>query len=167
MLWFTAWLLAWLPSHRVVAAEVEFETLMSLPPAVRDGFDKSPLSKRYRLSAHINPFYLHGDFNGDGHVDTAVLIKETASGKKGIVIYLGKLNRFVVIGAGQDWGNGHDDFPGMDAWQVFHRGAVSRGADGKAPPILRGDALYVIKTGSASALVYWTGRRYAWYQQGD
>jgi len=149
------------------AAELEFETLMSLRSEVREGFEKSPLSKRYQLSAHINPFYLHGDFNGDGHPDTAVLIKERSSVKKGVVIHLGKLNRFVIIGAGQDWGNGHDDFPGMDAWQVFHRGPVSKGADGKTPPQLRGDALYVIKTGSASALVYWNGQRYAWYQQGD
>lgn len=161
------WLLMSWPSNRSAAAEIEFETLMSLPPVVFDGFDKSPLAKRYRFSAHINPFYLHGDFNGDGHVDTAVLIKETTSGKNGIVIHHGKINRFVIVGAGQDWGNGHDDFPGMDAWRIFRRGAVSKGADGKTPPKLRGDALYVIKTGSSSALIYWNGQRYAWYQQGD
>lgn len=44
---------------------------------------------------------------------------------------------------------------------------VGRGADGKAPPKLRGDGLMVIKTESASALIYWNGKRYAWYQQGD
>ena len=27
--------------------------------------------------------------------------------------------------------------------------------------------LLVIKTGAASALVYWTGTAYEWYQQGD
>ena len=124
----------------VFAAELDFVTLSSLPPEVRDAFQKSTHSKRYQLSAHINPFYLHGDFNGDGRSDTALLIKERSSGKNGIAIYHGKSNR---------------------------RGPVGKGADGKAPPKLRGDALMVIKTESASALIYWNGTRYAWYQQGD
>ncbi len=151
----------------VFTAELDFVTLSSLPPEVRDAFEKSPQAKRYQLSAHINPFYLHGDFNGDGRWDTALLIKERFSGKNGIAIYHGKSNRLIIVGAGQDWGNGSDDFPGLDAWQVFHRGPVGKGANGKAPPKLRGDALMVIKTESASALIYWNGTRYAWYQQGD
>ena len=151
----------------VFAAELDFVTLSSLPPQVRDAFEKSPNAKRYQLSAHINPFYLHGDFNGDGRWDTALLIKERSSSKNGIAIYHGRSNRLIIVGAGQDWGNGSDDFPGLDAWQVFHRGPVGKGADGKAPPKLRGDALMVIKTESASALIYWNGTRYAWYQQGD
>jgi hypothetical protein len=44
---------------------------------------------------------------------------------------------------------------------------VQRGADETAPPTLKGDALMVIKTESASALIYWNGRGYSWYQQGD
>jgi hypothetical protein len=44
---------------------------------------------------------------------------------------------------------------------------VQRGADGKPPPKLRGDALMVMKTEAASGLVYWDGKRYGWYQQGD
>ena len=108
-----------------------------------------------------------GDFNGDGRWDTAVLIKERSSGKNGIAIYHGRSNRLIIVGAGQDWGNGSDDFPGLDAWHVFHRGPVGKGADRKAPPKLRGDALMVIKTESASTLIYWNGTRYAWYQQGD
>jgi hypothetical protein len=151
----------------VFTAELDFVTLSSLPPEVRDAFEKSPQAKRYQLCAHINPFYLHGDFNGDGRWDTAVLIKERSSGKNGIAIYHGRSNRLIIVGAGQDWGNGSEDFPGLDAWQVFHRGPVGKGADGKAPPKLRGDALMVIKTESASALIYWNGTRYAWYQQGD
>jgi hypothetical protein len=64
-------------------------------------------------------------------------------------------------------GNAGDDFSWMDAWYVFQRGPVRRGADEKAPPKLRGDALMVSKSESASALIYWNGKNYAWYQQGD
>jgi len=149
------------------AAEIDLVTLSSLPPALRESFEKNPQAKRYTLSAYINPFYLHGDFDGDGQQDTAVLIKEQATGKNGIAIFHGKANRLVLIGAGRDWGNGSDDFPGLDAWYVFRRGLVGQGADGKKPPKLRGDAIMVVKTESASALIYWDGKRYGWYQQGD
>jgi hypothetical protein len=44
---------------------------------------------------------------------------------------------------------------------------VSRGASGDAAPTLRGDALWVEKSESASALVYWSGDRFEWYQLGD
>jgi hypothetical protein len=45
---------------------------------------------------------------------------------------------------------------------------VWQGADRQnAPPVLRGDALMVVKLEAASAIVYWTGSEYAWYQQGD
>ncbi|MSP38636.1 MAG: hypothetical protein EXR70_09120 [Deltaproteobacteria bacterium] len=151
----------------VSAAEIDSVTLASLPDEIRQAFEKSAQAKRYQLSAHINPFYLHGDFDGDGRADTALLIKEKSSSKNGMAIYHGKSHRFSIVGAGEDWGNGSDDFPGMDAWQVYQRGPVSKGADGKPPPKLRGDALLVIKTESASALIYWNGKRYAWYQQGD
>ena len=34
----------------------------------------------------MNPFYLEGDFNGDGALDVAVLIKERGTGKHGIAV---------------------------------------------------------------------------------
>ena len=78
-----------------------------------------------------------------------------------------RVNGVSILGAGRAIGNDGDDFRWMDAWHVHLRGTVSRGADGKAPPVLKGDALVLIKTEAASGLVYWDGARYAWYQQGD
>lgn len=147
-------------------ADIDFLTAASLPPEVRARVE-SHLPKRYQLFAYINPFYLHGDFDGDGRIDTAMLIREISSGKRGIAIFYGKSARLHVVGAGQKLGNAGDDFSWMDAWYVFQRGPVRRGADDKAPPKLHGDALMVSKSESASALVYWNGKSYAWYQQGD
>ncbi len=147
-------------------ADIDFLTAASLAPEIRAIIEKRLLD-RFLVSTHINPFYLHGDFDGDGQFDTALLIKERSSGKRGIAILHGKSNRIAVIGAGHKFDNGGDDFSWMDAWYVFQRGPVRRGADEKLPPKLRGDALMVSKSESASALVYWNGKSYAWYQQGD
>ena len=63
---FSALLSVLLQFDSIAADEIDFETLSSLPPEERINFAKSPLAKRYQLSAHIKLFYLHGDFDGDG-----------------------------------------------------------------------------------------------------
>jgi hypothetical protein len=129
-------------------------------------FREQSAARALSIVGHIKPFYLHGDFDGDGQQDTVILLKERATGKNGIAIYHGKANRLVIIGTGRDWGDGGDDFPGLNARYVFQR-AGGGGRHGKKPPKLRGDALMVNQTDSASALIYWDGKRYGWYQQGD
>src|SRR5215831_13607314 len=70
-----------------------------------------------RLSTRLNPFVWRGDFDGNGLQDLAVLIAETKTKKEGIVFLLqGRAS--VVVGAGQDFGNGGDDFSWMDVWHV-------------------------------------------------
>ena len=88
-------------------------------------------------------------------------------GKRGILIVHIGADEYVVIGAGNRIGNGGDDFRWMDAWQVYPRGEVGQGADPATPPRLIGDALLAINTESASGVIYWSGSRYEWYQQGD
>ena len=108
------------------------------------------------------------DFNGDGSADIAILTREKGTNKGGILIIHGTTNESIVLGAGSSFSNGGDDFSWMDAWSVYPRGVVRQGAtEEQAPPVLSGDALMVVKLEAASAIVYWTGTEYTWYQQGD
>jgi hypothetical protein len=52
----------------------------------------------------------------------------------------------------------------MDLWQ---RTRSRRGAGEAIVPRLHGEALLVGKSEAASALIYWNGKRYVWFQQGD
>jgi hypothetical protein len=130
--------------------------------AIANGF----LAKEYELSFHMNPFCLRGDFNGDGKADIAVLVKQRSTGKLGIAIINSATDKVTVVGAGNAIGNGDDDFEWMDSWQVYSKGRAAQEGQGSVPH-LRGDALLVSKSEAASALVYWNGKRYAWFQQGD
>ena len=107
----------------------------------------------------MNPSYLEGDFNGDGKVDVAVLVKERSTGKFGITIVHGTTGKVTILGAGIGIGNGGDDFEWMDFWQVYSKT--------RDVPWLRGDALLVEKSEATSALIYWNGKRYVWSQQRD
>ena len=112
----------------------------------------------------MNPFYLRGDFNGDGKIDVAVLVKQRSTGKVGIAIINGAPGKITILGAGTTSGNGGDDFEWMDSWEIYSKGRMPNGT---SVPKLRCDALLVIKSEAASALICWNGKRYVWLQQGD
>ena len=159
-----------LASSNAVAVDendISFPTSASLPPRTMETLRALPGSNKYALRANINPYFLQGDFNGDGKIDTAVLVKEKATGKDGIAVVHGP-GEVHLLGAGQDNGGRGDNYDWLDAWYTFPKGIVDQGIGAEdSPPKLIGDALMVIKTESASALIYWTGKDYKWYQQGD
>lgn len=139
----------------------------SIPPAVERVLACGTLGNRYVPCFRINPFYLRGDWDGDGVPDYAVLVKERRTQKVGIVLGRPDAGRVSVVGAGQPLGNGGDDFEWMDHWYVCPRKPVSRGVEEGKPPALKGEALWVEKREAASARIHWTGKKYAWYHQGD
>lgn len=135
-----------------------------IPGAVKRSIAHVSLAKNYDVSFQVKPFYLQGDFNGDGKPDVAILVKQYSTGKLGIAIIHNTANKIVVLGAGTTFGNGGDDFEWMDSWEICSKDRVTRGT---SAPKLHGDALLVSKSEAASALIYWNGKRYAWLQQGD
>jgi hypothetical protein len=138
-----------------------------VPDAVKRTLTNGSLGKEYDLSFRINPSYLEGDFNGDGKIDIAVLVKERSTGKLGIAIVHSPTGKVTILGAGIGIGNGGDDFEWMDSWQVYSKTRAAHAVGETSVPHLRGDALLVEKSEAASALIYWNGKRYVWSQQGD
>ena len=149
------------PARGADTDDLAFELAANLPDEIIAPMQKLP---KYVYDPRLNPFYLQGDFDGDGARDTAVLVKQKAGGKSGIAIVL--KSRVEIIAAGKRI-NEMDDFDWMNAWQVERKGAVGQGAGEDPPPKLKGDALLAVRLESSSGLIYWDGKRFRWYQQGD
>jgi hypothetical protein len=114
------------------------------------------LPTNIKKSAWLSPTELNGDFTGDSIPDSAFLIKSSNS-KVGIAFCDGKTSTLLgIAGAGKALGNGSDDFSWMDHWDLQPK-------KGKADR----DAIFVEKTESASALIFWNGQKLVWIQQGD
>jgi len=143
------------------------EAVHEIPEPVQRAITNGSLAKKYEVAFRLNPFYLRGDFNGDGEIDVAVLVKQRSTGKVGIAIVYGGTNKVTILGAGTAIGNGGDDFEWMDTWQIYSKTRVAPGGDVTNVPHFRGDALVVGKSEAASALIYWNGERYVWLQEGD
>ena len=117
----------------------------------------------YTALNRIDPPYFTADFDGDGKPDHAVLVKHGP--EQGIVVCRGGAAAPVVLGAGIVFNEMSNlDFTAWRTHAKSHR--VERGAGQGRLPVLSGDAL-VLEWESASAVVYWNGKRFLWYQQGD
>lgn len=142
----------------------------NVPDFIRECWKRGGIEKKYVLSARINPFYLRGDFNADGHTDYAVLITEEKTGKRGIAICHGKAGSVAIIGAGTSFlrsdGFDYQDFS-FEAWLVYEKNSVDQSLHEEGPPPkLLGEAILVEWPERGSGIVFWNGKKYAWYQLG-
>jgi hypothetical protein len=145
----------------------EWVQRQNIPRWVVQLFSAKKLDTQYEIVFTLNPFYLRGDFNGDGKPDIAVLVKNKQSGKLGMAICHSEKNEVFLVGAGTIIGDGGDDFSWMDVWQVRTKHSAARNAHDGTPAKLIGEGLLVEKSESGGGLIYWDGKRYRWHQRGD
>ena len=130
----------------------------NLPPEVNARL--TDVLKDNDIDTSVNPFYQRGDFDGDKKADFAIAMKAKSDGNQHVVVVRGKKGAPVWL----------DDveFPALDGWYVHDRKVkVEVGITGDKPPKLKGDALMIFKAESSSALVYWNGKKFTSYWQGD
>jgi len=141
-----------------------YSLMQNLPQWSATILQQEAFSARYQISVHMNPFFYEEDFDGDQKKDLAVFIEEKKSSKKGILMLNGKTKQFEVLGAGSNFANGGDDFSWMDVWRPDRKFKI---LPNRKPPLPAGTSLWVEKTESASARIYWNGQEYHWFQDGD
>ena len=139
-----------------------------LPDDLFAFYSQEVIRSKYEINKSLNPFYLRGDFDGDKRIDYALAVLENGTKKKGILIYHPVSKKYFLVGAGKSIPNGHgDDYPWMDSWEVYDRKEVDLGVGETKSIKLKGEAIVIQKLESSSGLVYWDGKEYRWYQQGD
>ena len=140
---------------------------LNLPIWACEVAEKRKLHARYVPYTQINPFFLTGDFNGDGKLDIAIWVQETQSRKLGIVIIHGTTGRVFTLWAGNAFGERGDDIRGLDQWTIASRGELLDSHWEDHTVRLRGDAPVLIKSESSAFALYWDGKKYATYQLTD
>jgi hypothetical protein len=120
----------------------------------------------FNIVFRLNPFYLRGDFNGDNFSDVAILIERKKDKKLGILITHAKSKDYYILGAGNSFGNGGDDFFWLNIWTVMccKNESIVALSDNLS---LEGEGIIVTKAEASSGLIYWKKGRYEWAQLGD
>jgi hypothetical protein len=147
---------------------LQFVFASNLPDILYKFYNQDKILTNYKINRDLNPFYLRGDFDGDKKIDYALAVIESTTEKKGFLIYHPATRKYFLAGAGKAIPNGHgDDYPWMNAWEVSDEKTVGQGVGELKPPKLIGEGILVQKLESSSGLIYWDGKEYRWYQQGD
>jgi hypothetical protein len=142
----------------------------NIPQDVQAAVESGHFAETYKLDGRMNPFYLRGDFDGDGKPDYALWIKAKAGGATGIAIWLSSRQKFIILGAGVPFrfaGSTESNFEDLNVWRVYGKRPVEQGVEAGPPPRLIGEAILVGRSESGSGLIYWDGKSFMWYQQGD
>lgn len=153
------------------SAADEADLSYSTPPAIDQCLARAGLTAKFQLDASINPFYVRGDFDGDGKIDYLIRVTSRQNQKHGLISCWGNAGkRATVIGAGTPIPSSikatFDDLP-MIGWSVYGKAPVERGVGEGSPPKLVGEAVLVYASESVSGILYWGDQTFRWYQQGD
>ncbi len=135
------------------ATDPEVLALASLPYSFVQRFIKSELSIDYVVgSKAVNPFYLTGDFDGDGQMDYVLrLVSKKDKDKEEDAV-------FFATGAPRLLSKDiEEEYPGP-AWYIVSK---------KERPGLKGDAIMMLRPESSTALVSWDGKRFKLSWEGD
>jgi hypothetical protein len=113
------------------------------------------------MRGSINPFYLSGDFDGDGNLDFAVQVQRTST--NGILMCLSAQRSPILLGAGSSvlWPSSQPWR--FNAWSVVPKNSTSV----LHPPGVRRDALLLDIKEAANGLLFWNGTAMAWKQLSD
>jgi len=77
-------------------------------------------SSKYPLNRTLNPYYLRGDFNGDGDNDVAFWVTEKSSSKAGLVIIHSTLDTLYLFGAGKPAILANEDKFDVGDWMTWY-----------------------------------------------
>jgi hypothetical protein len=132
--------------------------------------------EKYQPADFLRPTFQQADFDGDGIQDTAVLVQDVRTGKRGVVILSGRdPAHHYVIDAGTAF-RGSDDLKWLRRWSVYRATtAWETRFDPKTGDIIGGREVKLARPAllledpqvHAGGLVYWNGRRYVWIHQGE
>ena len=130
----------------------------NVPPEMSRCLDKMPA---LAIRAAINPFYLSGDFDGDGRLDYAIQVVEGKTLKKGVLVCLSTKRTARIIGEGHNFGG--EESLRFDSWYVLSRAALRKSIGAHAHT----DAFVLRVKETASGIVYWDGAGFRWKQLDD
>jgi hypothetical protein len=154
------------PDDVVAKVDAKYQTEASIPPFLAKRFAASGLSANYSIALDaINPFYLEGDFDGDGLPDFVTTLKpKKADARPENVVFLANgTERWLS----QDT---HRVYPGPSWYVVFRSEKISQSPfvdEEQKVPKLRGDAIMMVTPESSTALIFWNGKRFDIYWQAD
>lgn len=129
----------------------------NIPDEIRSCLRSSPGLK---LDGSINPFYISGDYDGDGVTDFAVLVRSQADRGAGIhhILFCFGRGKPILWDAGTEPDAASSPFTG---WVLVRKQSKLLSIH----PKIKHDSLAIFIGEEGGGLVYWDGQKLAWQQE--
>jgi hypothetical protein len=129
---------------------------------------KNPKAVGLTVLTDINPYYLRGDFDGDGKVDYALQVRSKKSSINGLLICAGNGSLFLLgsgIG-GSLFTDVEDDNFTSSNWSVYTKEDVAALASTPVNvphpiPAVKGESIEMLFEAEID-LIYWDGKKFRW-----
>lgn len=110
-----------------------------------------------QINGAMNPFYISGDFDGDGLTDFAVQVVERKTHLRGVLFCFanGKVLRW---GAGTSTGTPANSSWDYHSWELARKGGLHLSAF----PNVKFDSIILSQPDEGGGLIYWDGRNLQW-----
>lgn len=136
-----------------------------LPIVIATCLEKSRVRDSVVVDRNSNPYYLRGDFDGDGKPDHAVAVKGSKSQRNGVLICAGS-GKVTLLGGDNPVRPPFSDLPNDNFvapnWEVATRADVlSLRTTNKIVPEPKGESIMMIWEDGIH-YIYWDGNRYRW-----
>jgi hypothetical protein len=125
-----------------------------------------PKLKAYTIDSRVNPYYLRGDFDGDGKPDVAVMVLGPRSKSTGLVVCESD-GRSFVLGAGSQptFSTIRDDNFLSSEWEVLTPTEFRNMLyDKKLGDAAKGEVIS-LNWEDGNAYIYWDGSSYRWFSE--
>lgn len=156
------------------AQEIYDRMLRAFDPALLQEAEARGLYDRETLPVvrTMNPFYIRGDFNGDGELDLAFWVQNPETQQRGVAILHSTLERLYVFGAGQPRPDPQGTAPNelwVDAWHLIPAGQMEGHPYGDVPEVgvvdgepftFERETLEFVHLGKSAFVFYWADGQY-------
>ena len=159
--------------------EIQEALLQALDPDLLQRAAEKQIYDRaaYPVLRTVNPFFLRGDFDGDGSLDLAVWVRQQSSRLQGVAVIHSTMDRARYLGAGHtEYGTIEKRAEVLaDTWRIIPPGTTVRafasvseiGARAGQPFTVRRETLEFHWLGKSAFAYYWEKGRYWLIETGD
>lgn len=136
------------------------------PLAIENCLEKNRLEGKLVVDSSQNPYYLRGDFDGNGQPDYAIAIQGKVTKRNGVLICF-DTGRAVILGADNPKNPPFSDMPDDNFvspdWEVYTRTESYDllGHSGNQRKLIKGETVAMVWE-DGICLIYWDGRKFNW-----